>query len=168
MDFKPYIESLFQELPDSEAVTYIKNKLITSMEKKYQEQLEQGFSQEAAFRQVLFDFGAKQGMEAALFDYRVKTNYIRFQRRYPKMIRLGFLGILILPLGFLVMMFSLEAKLVALLGWIISLIALITFLTVVDYINYRYAKLMEDKAEGRINRLSYSLLKLLTQPLKNI
>lgn len=166
MDFIPYIESLFQELPSSEAAEYIKRKLITSLEIKYQEKLAEEVSAEEAFRQVLFDFGAQQGMEAALLDYQLKTKYARFKKYYPKMLRFGFLGVLILPLGFLVMMFSLDAKLVALLGWIISLIALAAFLLTVDYINYRYGKLMENKAEKRINKVSHLLMKVLTQSLE--
>lgn len=166
MDFMPYIELLFQELPASEAAEYIKRKLVSSLEIQYQEKLAEGISPEEAFRQVLFDFGAQQGMEAALLDYQLKTKYARFQKYYPKMFRFGLLGVLILPLGFLVMMFSLEAKLVALFGWILSLIALTTFLLIVDYVNYRYRKLMENKADKRINKMSHVLMKMLTQSLK--
>lgn len=36
----------------------------------------------------------------------------KFEKRYPKMIRFGFLGMIIIPLIFLILMFSLESKLV--------------------------------------------------------
>ena len=48
----------------------------------------------------------------------------KFEKRYPKMIRFGFLGMIIIPLIFLILMFSLESKLVFLVLWIVSLIAL--------------------------------------------
>ena len=33
----------------------------------------------------------------------------KFEKRYPKMIRFGFLGMIIIPLIFLILMFSLES-----------------------------------------------------------
>ena len=59
----------------------------------------------------------------------------KFERRYPKMIRWGFLGMIIIPLIFLILMFSLESKLVFLILWIVSLIGLALYLIIVEYLH---------------------------------
>ena len=59
----------------------------------------------------------------------------KFERRYPKMIRWGFLGMIIIPLIFLILMFSLESKLVFLILWIVSLIGLALYLIIAEYLH---------------------------------
>ena len=58
-----------------------------------------------------------------------------FEQNYRKMIRYGFLAIIIIPLIFLILMFSLESKLVFLILWIVSLIGLAVYLIVVEYLH---------------------------------
>ncbi len=60
---------------------------------------------------------------------------ISFERNYSKRIKYGFLCMLIIPLIFLILMFSLDSKLVFLILWIVSLIALSLYLIVVEYIH---------------------------------
>lgn len=64
----------------------------------------------------------------------------KFEKRYPKMIHFGFLGMIIIPLIFLILMFSLESKLVFLVLWIVSLIALALYLICVEYIHDKMLK----------------------------
>lgn len=59
----------------------------------------------------------------------------RFEKRYPKLIRTGFILILVIPLIFLLLMFGLESKIVYLTLWIISLIVLAVYLICVEYIH---------------------------------
>ena len=66
-------------------------------------------------------------------EFLVKSE--KFEKRYPKMIRWGFLGMIIIPLVFLILMFSLELKLVFLILWIVSLIGLAVYLIVVEYLH---------------------------------
>ena len=66
----------------------------------------------------------------------------KFENNYRKMIRIGFLAIVIIPLIFLILMFSLESKIVFLTLWIISIIAISVWLIVVEYI---HTKLEEQK-----------------------
>ena len=66
----------------------------------------------------------------------------KFENNYRKMIRIGFLAIAIIPLIFLILMFSLESKIVFLTLWIISIIAISVWLIVVEYI---HTKLEEQK-----------------------
>ena len=56
------------------------------------------------------------------------------------MIRYGFLAIIIIPLFFLILMFSLESKIVFLVLWIISIIAIATWLIIVEFIHTRLAE----------------------------
>lgn len=48
---------------------------------------------------------------------------------------MGILGMIIIPLVFLILMFSLESKLVFLILWIVSLIGLAVYLIVVEYLH---------------------------------
>ena len=51
------------------------------------------------------------------------------------MVRFGFLAIIIIPLIFLVLMFSLESKIVFLVLWILSIIIIAVWLIVVEFIH---------------------------------
>ena len=66
-------------------------------------------------------------------DFIQRAN--RFEKRYPKLIRTGFILILVIPLIFLLLMFGLESKIVYLTLWIISLIVLAVYLICVEYIH---------------------------------
>lgn len=67
----------------------------------------------------------------------------KFENNYHKMIRIGFLAIAIIPLIFLILMFSLESKIVYLILWIVSLIALVLYLICVEYIHDKIRRQME-------------------------
>ena len=58
-----------------------------------------------------------------------------FEGNYKKMVRFGFLAIIIIPLIFLVLMFSLESKIVFLVLWILSIIIIAVWLIVVEFIH---------------------------------
>lgn len=58
-----------------------------------------------------------------------------FQKNYEKMIKIGFVAIWIIPLIFLILMFSLESKLVFLVLWILSIILIAAWLIIVEYIH---------------------------------
>lgn len=72
-------------------------------------------------------------------DEATKQKYlersVNFERNYSKRIKYGFLCMLIIPLIFLILMFSLDSKLVFLILWIVSLIVLSLYLIVVEYIH---------------------------------
>lgn len=61
----------------------------------------------------------------------------KFEATYQKRVRYGFIGMLVIPLIFLLLMFSLDSKLVFLVLWIVSLIALSLYLIVMEYIHDR-------------------------------
>lgn len=62
-----------------------------------------------------------------------------FEKNYQKMIKIGFLAILIVPLIFLILMFSLDSKLVCLVLWILSIILIATWLIIVEYLHSAFA-----------------------------
>lgn len=76
-------------------------------------------------------------IEALMNDRKMRTEILeraaKFEKRYPGRIRNGFLTILILPLVFLVLAFSLEARLVFLILWILSIIAIAIYLIALEY-----------------------------------
>ena len=67
----------------------------------------------------------------------------QFEQRYPKLIKAGFAGIIIIPLVFLILSFSLQAKFVFLILWILSLIALVVYLICVEYVHDRIVRQLE-------------------------
>ena len=86
-------------------------------------------------------------------DFILRAN--RFEKRYPKLIRTGFILILVIPLIFLLLMFSLESKIVYLTLWIISLIVLAVYLICVEYIH--------DKTSRQLSYINLSEEEFLTK-----
>ena len=65
---------------------------------------------------------------------------LAFEKYYPVMVRSGFICMMVIPLVFLILMFSLESKLVYLILWIVSLLALILYLLIVEYLHEEMKK----------------------------
>ena len=65
---------------------------------------------------------------------------LAFEKHYPVMVRSGFICMMVIPLVFLILMFSLESKLVYLILWIVSLLALILYLLIVEYLHEEMKK----------------------------
>lgn len=59
----------------------------------------------------------------------------KFQSAYHKKIRGGFLAIIIIPIVFLILMFSIDSKMVFLVLWIVSIILIAVYLIIVEYIH---------------------------------
>lgn len=67
---------------------------------------------------------------------------LAFEKRYPVLVRSGFICMMVIPLVFLILMFSLESKLVFLILWIASLLALILYLLILEYLHEEMQKKM--------------------------
>lgn len=84
----------------------------------------------------------------------------KFERNYNKLKLSGILLILVLPLIFLVLMFSVSSKMVFLVLWIASIVAVVLYLTIIEFIHdnlerkLRYASKSRDELfsslEGRV------------------
>lgn len=59
----------------------------------------------------------------------------KFQSGYRKKIRRGFLAIVVIPIIFLILMFSIDSKMVFLVLWIASIILIALYLIIVEYIH---------------------------------
>ena len=70
-------------------------------------------------------------------EYRKSLNdkIEKFQSNYHKKIRRGFLAIVVIPIIFLILMFSIDSKMVFLVLWIASIILIALYLIVVEYIH---------------------------------
>ena len=83
-------------------------------------------------------------LKVLMRDEKLKEEFInraaKFEKRYPVMIRSGFLCMLIIPLIFLILMFSLNSKLVFLILWIVSLIILSLYLISLEYFHDKMVK----------------------------
>lgn len=71
-----------------------------------------------------------------------------FEAGYQKQVRIGFVAMLVLPVIFLILMFSIESKIVFLVLWIVSLIVIAGYLIVLEYIHERL------KRQSELERLS--------------
>ena len=80
------------------------------------------------------------------FPELVRRRAIHFFRLYPRLVRWGFLALAVLPFVFLLLLFITRMKLAMLLGWIISIIAIDTYLIVVEYLRERYANYLGEEA----------------------
>ena len=67
----------------------------------------------------------------------------KFERTYSRRIRRGFNCIFILAFVFLILMFSLESKLVFLILWIVSVVVLAFYLIIIEYIHDKTQKQLE-------------------------
>ena len=68
---------------------------------------------------------------------------VQFERYYPKLIRWGFICMIVIPLLLLILMFSLESRLVFLVLWIVSLIVICGYLICVEYIHDKMHRQLE-------------------------
>lgn len=89
-------------------------------------------------------------LKAALSAQELQVGAARraraFEKNYRRLVRLGFLALLVIPLVFLVLMFSLESKIVFLTLWIVSVVLIVSWLIVVEFIHTRLAE--EQKLAG--------------------
>ncbi|MFT8593471.1 MAG: YhgE/Pip domain-containing protein [Bifidobacterium sp.] len=74
------------------------------------------------------------------FEHDVRNRARRFFRGYPMMIRTGLILVVVLPIVFLVLLFSVEAKIMMLNLWIVSIILIDFYLIMVEYMRDSYAR----------------------------
>lgn len=91
----------------------------------------------ASLSQMLQILTEEQAGRQAVYERAV-----RFEQKYPRRIRRGFLSLIVIPLIFLFLAFGINHKMVFLTLWVISLVAISVALIVLEYIH-----------ENLINRL---------------
>ena len=138
-----FLEESYASLPPQKADAAVRQRLLNRLEAEYMSYLSQGRPKKDAVSLTLMHFGFQDALDTELRKEKLLDTYKRFRIKYPLFIRGGFLGILIIPAVFLILMFSLESKLIFLTAWIVSIILLAVYLICVEYIDYRYKKLLE-------------------------
>lgn len=83
----------------------------------------------------------KQKRQEALYDQFLKE-YENYQAAYKKYIRGGLLAIVATAIIFMLLMFSMESKVVFLVLWIISILLSAAFLIYIEYKGYQYRRLL--------------------------
>jgi putative membrane protein len=71
---------------------------------------------------------------------RISQRAHRFLALYPSLVRTGLIMVVVLPVVFLVLLFSVEAKIVMLTLWIVSIILIDFYLIVVEYMRDSFIK----------------------------
>nr|WP_165782643.1 YhgE/Pip domain-containing protein [Bifidobacterium margollesii] len=72
-------------------------------------------------------------MDVPEYRQRIRHQAQRFFRWYPLLINAGLVAIVVIPMVFLVLMFSVESKIIMLTAWITSIILIDVYLIVVEY-----------------------------------
>lgn len=146
------IEEGFAGYPDTSETTAAKKAVTQRLETVYQNAQggqKSGYEQEWQLQHIIQDACLGENIEGELLWQRLLLSYAKFQKKYPVLIRWGFLAILFIPLVFLVLMFSLESKLVCLTLWIISMITIAAYLITVEYMDYHYQRLLHPQLETK-------------------
>ncbi len=139
-DFNLFLDELFLDMPDTKETRAAKQNLLLYLQSDYEQRLLEGKTSREALVASLIYFGARENIEKDVAPQEFISSYNRFREKYPRLIRWGFLAILIIPAVFLILMFSLESKLNFLTAWIVSIILSAGYLICVEYIDYRYKR----------------------------
>lgn len=139
-DFNLFLDELFLDMPDTKETRAAKQILLLNLQSDYEQRLLEGKTSREALVASLIYFGARENIEKEVAHQEFISSYNRFREKYPRLIRWGFLAILIIPAVFLILMFSLESKLNFLTAWIVSIILSAGYLICVEYIDYRYKR----------------------------
>ena len=92
---------------------------------------ESGMTRERVKLSTAIDILADQ----EVFHEKMVEKTLHFEENYKKWTKLGFLLILLLPTVFLVLMFSVSSKMVFLVLWICAIIAISTFLIILEFVH---------------------------------
>ena len=122
------------------------NKITKASEKQVDSYIKGGETEEDA---VTNDFYIDEYEEAVeeeqLIFNKMLEYYTESHRKNKKRIRVGMICMIVIPLIFLMLMFTMNSsKIVYLVFWIISLFALCTYLIAVEYMDYNLQEHMKE------------------------
>ena len=86
------------------------------------------------------------------FRDEINKKVEQFEICYPKLIKGGFFAIVIIPIVFLILMFSITSKMVFLVLWIVSIILIALYLICVEFIHEKQ-KMAEMTGDELIEQL---------------
>lgn len=138
-----FTSQLFAPYPPQADVQEAKKQVTAWLRERLNALLAEGVPQTEAEDRVLMEFGAKEGAQAAILQCRTQRSYQAFRRRYPWMVRGGLLALAVLPAA-AALLFRDAEKAGALAAWTLAIIAGVTFVIAVEYIDYRYQRAQQE------------------------
>lgn len=144
--FDTFLDTILEGERDKEQ---LKPLFMEQMVRDYKYYRKKGYADQEAVDQTLYYFGTKEAVLQRRADFELQDEHSHFLELYPKLIKGGLACIGIIPLVFLCLIFTLEAKLYFLVLWIVSIIAIAVFLILVEYRHYQYKDLLEKREDQR-------------------
>ena len=122
------------------------NKITKASEKQVDSYIIGGETEEDAVTNDFYiDEYEESGEEEQLIFNKMLEYYTESHRKNKKRIRVGMICMIVIPLIFLMLMFTMNSsKIVYLVFWIISLFALCTYLIAVEYMDYNLQERMKE------------------------
>lgn len=114
------------------------HKIIKELDDLYTQGMLEYHDGEQAKEYALTHIGIKELFLLAHQKEAIEVEYEAFKIKYKKYIRYGIMSIIIMPIIFLAVLFTVEAKVVFLLLWIASIISIAVFLIIIEYKNFEY------------------------------
>ena len=135
-----FVDRLFADRGDGAEEARAKERVLNRLMADYDARRAEGLGDEEARVCALTSFGAAEAADNAIRLEKRRTAYEKFRRRYPWMVRLGILGILVLPLIAAFLFHDADHKARALAAWTVAIIALVAFVIGVEYADSRYQR----------------------------
>jgi len=122
------------------------NKITKASEKQVDSYIIGGETEEDAVTNDFYiDEYEESGEEEQLIFNKMLEYYTESHRKNKKRIRVGMICMIVIPLIFLMLMFTMNSsKIVYLVFWIISLFTLCTYLIAVEYMDYNLQERMKE------------------------
>ena len=122
------------------------NKITKASEKQVDSYIIGGETEEDAVTNDFYiDEYEESGEEEQLIFNKMLEYYTQSHRKNKKRIRVGMICMIVIPLIFLMLMFTMNSsKIVYLVFWIISLFTLCTYLIAVEYMDYNLQERMKE------------------------
>lgn len=131
------VDTIFSSQPDDDLTHQAKVETLERIQQLYDPSLPEPEAEFAAIFQCLAPEYAKNYR----YSLRFRQRKNKFFHYYPFLLRGGLWAIVILPLVFLALMFSLESKILFLTLWVISIILISAFLITIEYVKDHFLRM---------------------------
>lgn len=84
----------------------------------------------------------KQSIDDSEIVKQIKAEFEDFSRKRKKYIKFGFVSILVIPFILMILMFSLESKIICLVLWVSAIIIISSVIIAIEYTDFKYKKLL--------------------------
>lgn len=128
--------AIFANQPNDELTQQAYNETLRRMEKCYDPQLPKHQAELAVLLQCI----APQYAKSCRKSLQIQQRKEQFFKRYPIIKRTCLAAIILLPILFLALMFSVESKILFLTLWVTSILLFSAILIVTEYIKDYYAR----------------------------